>query len=624
MSKRIAGNQITREREGDDEQNERDRIDPVEEASAEVLAKRKIAQPKSRRKAGASTGEEGSSGASTPAVNPFAKLGGDDASAGTETVKANPFASLTTTSADKPTANAFGSISTKPTFSFNAATPAFSFGASAGTAQAPEAASSTPAFSFGANQSAAASSSFAIGANKPLEAAEEMAATDANTVDTGKGDSSKAESAIESDEYKRLLRARSLNVAFQQAIGKILDGDIFADLSVVAKEYLSYMEEKADASEKSTNAKVDSQKPYPEIQHSEEAAPKLAATAFEFGQSSNGAAKPASTFAYPPKEAVTEPSTSKEADKAPVFNFKPSESVATPKKTAEGGKNFSWTPDKGVKFSNGNDEASAKLASSAFSFTNPLAMPANADKDDATKQATAFQFNKPSTGFSFGQGSEPPAGSSSKTPTFNFASTGSSSSMFGSAPAPSSNATPTFTFGFGAKPADTRSETVSAAENVAKEKQGEAQGEAEEDGDNMPEEPRTNDALIAQGAGEEDEEALWQQDGRVYKWVEQPDDAEEQSRFVDKGKCNIKLNKHKSTGKCRIIARAEGAGSIRLNARLYAHFRYTFEGSPKGKSASVKVSVMGDDSKVESWLVRVRDPAQAQSLADLLNEHKKS
>ncbi|ORY84319.1 hypothetical protein BCR37DRAFT_378329 [Protomyces lactucae-debilis] len=608
MSKRVAGKQITKELYGQEEENERDKVDPVETASAEVLATRKIAMPRSRKKAevpaeSAVESANGSLGQS--------ESSGGEAPKSTE-AKANPFASIGTTPS-----NPFGGIKTGSAFGFgggtNTSTSGFSFGAGEkAAAKESEQPSSTPAFSFGKGQStqapaaapATSTSAFGFGAMKPLDSVAEKPAND--TAEEG--------SSEESSEYKRLLRARSLNVAFQQAVNKILEADAFADLSVVLKEYQSHKSAESDVSIKPAEAKSDGTGLYPQFTKSDEQleAKQSATPAFSFGASngSSEAPKPAPAFSFKPAESTTQKSESTEVPKASAFKFQPAASTETPKKTSEGGADFTWTPDKGVKFGGAEDTAIAATSSSSFKFSNPLPSPSQmtTGNDDSSKSATSFNFSKPTTGFSFGQASEaPPA--STKTPTFNFASSGSSSSLFGKTPAPSSNATPSFSFGLKAAEAPKPEAKAAATE------EGDAEAEEDADAEEAPEEPRTD---ITQGAGEEDEEALWQEDGKIFRFVV-PADAPGEGRFVDLGKCNIKLNKNKTTGKCRLIARAEGAGAIRMNARLYPHFRYTLE-----QKASIKVSVMNADNKTENWLVRVKEPAKAKLLIELCDEHKKS
>lgn len=622
MSKRQAGVQLTKDREEEEDWGRDGPADPVVQASAEVLATRKIAMPKSRRKPAGTAAEE------AKPTNPFsfatpAAASHDDASS----AKTNPFtflASRTGNGEDKPPAsNPFGALSTGTA----STTPSFSFGgAAANTSQTPSTATTTN--------------------NPPAESTIQAVPA------TGSTDLPAKENAVSTDsEFDRLLRLRSINACFENAVKSMLANDPFVDLAIVCKEYQAYRESSAKVSiepAKGTNGtsiypsfsepSQASTTEGPKSPEAEKITPSdgakqttAAALSFAFNAS-------APTFTFKASQETPSDSTfkfgessikpaEKDVSTTPTFKFGQSsaeepkaetekEMQGSPKPSAAVTKpnDFSWTPDRGIKFGDSN-KSETKAQAPAFSFNNPLASPAqdtSADKSDSKPASTGFSFGASgSTGFSFGQ-----ASSSSATPA-----TETKDASTDNAPAKPAfsfgSANPTFSFGQSSTPTFSFSAPQKAAEPAKESTSEDKTADPENEGDAMPEGPRTNDALIAgPGAGEEDEEEIYTIPKiKLFKFNPKPEAGI--SPWTDIGICILKILRHKETKKARIIARSEGAGALRLNARIYPHFKYSHEGK-----VNVKVYLQVDATAYETYLVKTKEKEVALQLLKVLNENK--
>lgn len=605
MSKRQAGVQITREQEEREQEDDLGRDgppDPVEIASAEVLAMRKIAMPKSRKRPAAESTEE-----KKPA-NPFAFGSAPTAFNNTSNDQSKPASSKTSTTASQ-TSNLF-------TFSSKAST--------------------TPAFPFAAPAVAESGTTSTI--DEPTTVSSSETPEEATNVASTNNDS----------EYDLLLRLRSLNHCFHTAVKSSLENDPLADLSVLVKEYQSHKEslvkvpvepakntngtniypsfktsqdktcETKDAECVSHDAGSDDTAAKPQDKPSgfslDVSAPAFSfkapeasktGSSFKFGEQSDQPAKsvtatPAFSFGLPPS------TKSKEGEPA---NAEGALSESAEKKAND----FSWSPDRGIKF--GTDtKATVKSDKPVFSFNNPLTSPEQkfSDPSAASKPAaTGFQFGGSSnTGFSFGLSTKSEDNSQKEDKETEPATATSSKPVFAFGAAPTfsfgQSTTPVFSFGAAQKSAlapDAKSSTAPEA--------------LEKDGDAMPEEPRTNDALIAgPAAGEEDEDEVYSVPrAKLFKFN---GPADEGNPWSDLGICVVRVLVHKETKKARILARSEGAGAVRLNARLYSHLQYTHEGK-----SNVKLFDLQSATETVTYLIKVKEKAVSEKLVEVLNESKK-
>ncbi|KAG5518252.1 hypothetical protein PMAC_003048 [Pneumocystis sp. 'macacae'] len=252
-----------------------------------------------------------------------------------------------------------------------------------------------------------------------------------------------------------------------------------------------------------------------------------------------------------------ETNTSGNTNSTPIFSF-----GSTTKNTSSS--NFSWTPDKGIKFaaSPSKNVSNTMDKPPIFQFMNPLST-RNLNNEDISQhksnESIGFEFgSKTNTGFSFGQSS-----------TIN--------SAF----------------------ADFQQKNTSASETVD---------------DNMfPQEPRTNDHLIAgKGEGEENEDVIFTAKAKIYKYIIK------ENRFSDLGIGILKLNVDKDTLRARVLARLEGSGKVILNVGLQKDFQYLTTGKKSVKIPAIPKEGMG----IDTYLVRVRDEETSKELADLLESKK--
>ncbi|KAG4303479.1 hypothetical protein PCK1_000443 [Pneumocystis canis] len=255
----------------------------------------------------------------------------------------------------------------------------------------------------------------------------------------------------------------------------------------------------------------------------------------------------------------TQENTLDSTNSMPTFNF----GLPVPSKDANSS-DFSWTPDKGIKFStfpskNVNDTMDKPPT---FQFVNPLSTGSFKNEDISQyklSESVGFEFgNKTNTGFSFGQSS---AFSSALV-------------NFQQKNVPGSEITEDVTF---------------------------------------PEEPRTNDHLIAaKGEGEENEDSIFTTKAKIYKY------STKENKFLDLGIGILKLNVDKDTLKARVLARLQGSGKVIINIGLRKDFQYLITGKK-----SVKIpAIPSEGTGIDTYLVRVRDEETSKKLADLLESKK--
>ncbi|CAN6637283.1 hypothetical protein TRVA0_016S01266 [Trichomonascus vanleenenianus] len=285
-----------------------------------------------------------------------------------------------------------------------------------------------------------------------------------------------------------------------------------------------------------------------------------------------------------------------------------------------GASTTTWTPDKGIKFGSA-DIASANASANtkpAFSFgSTTSSTTTNADKPafsfGSTTSSTTNNAEKPA--FSFGSTNNPAFsfGSSTSTtektddkPKFTFGGADKSSTsngLFGSA----AGATKPFTFNapstgfsFGSNP-----ET----------KQGEPKGAAEGDMGATDESAATTPAaaehdLSEKGPGEEEEDVKYEQRAKLYELVN--------GEFKVQGLGTLRVLTHKQTKKSRALLRAEGSGRVILNVLLRSQIKYTTEGKGQVKLIDFKA-----DGNPTTYMLRVKTQEDGEKLRDVLETEKK-
>jgi nucleoporin NUP2 len=237
----------------------------------------------------------------------------------------------------------------------------------------------------------------------------------------------------------------------------------------------------------------------------------------------------------------------------PTFNFGP---VATP---AAAPSSFSF----GAK---GAAPPSSPAASTtpAFSFGAKGADTPVPSAAPSTAAAPSFIFGAPAQppSFTFGSASTEAAAT---PPAFNFARLGPTPPVAGA-----TAKVPTFpTFGLPAPSAlssflppaaaTTTASGAAAGEEPRPGAEGEREGEEE---DTFPAEEQVGDALMT-GAGEEEEDTRFTVKCKLFSKPTATAD------WTPIGVGPLKLNVHRTSGRCRILHRAEGSGRILLNTLLF-------------------------------------------------------
>ncbi|OAX78799.1 hypothetical protein ACJ72_06890 [Emergomyces africanus] len=131
--------------------------------------------------------------------------------------------------------------------------------------------------------------------------------------------------------------------------------------------------------------------------------------------------------------------------------------------------------------------------------------------------------------------------------------------------------------------------------------------------------------LLRGGTGEEDEDEVFEARVKLMKWATvapASDDSNSNSNPNPKpqwqlqGVGLLRILKHKTTGRARVLVRADPSGRVLLNANLVAAVNYKSVGS------AVQFLVPREP-KPEQWIVRVKKEAVAVELAGVMEKYKK-
>ncbi|KAF6237595.1 hypothetical protein HO173_004485 [Letharia columbiana] len=177
---------------------------------------------------------------------------------------------------------------------------------------------------------------------------------------------------------------------------------------------------------------------------------------------------------------------------------------------------------------------------------------------------------------------------------------------------------PSVGFGFGFKPAtaslappsNNGSNTTSRATSPGA-TTGESANESTADGEDDKAEKQEQIDLTSPGPGEEDEDVVLQVKAKALKW-----DAKSSS-WASKGVGPLRVLKNRKSHQTRVLLRQDPSGRIVLNFALSKSF--TYESS---QSKTVRVPIVGESGKIESWLIKVGDDDDAKKLASALEENK--
>lgn len=239
----------------------------------------------------------------------------------------------------------------------------------------------------------------------------------------------------------------------------------------------------------------------------------------------------------------------------------------------------------------------------------------------ATSSTPEDKTWKPNTPIKFG--SDAPS-----APVFSFTSATPSSStptkpitnplggLFGSSGTSASTlvggSTATTGFQFGAPPSAPASSFPSADASRAN-SPGAATGGAD---DNDPEKVHAQVNLLESSPGEEHEDAVYSVRTRALKFNPAKAGDANSSPWDTKGVGPLKVLSHKETKATRIVLRSDPSGSIIINRSLFSKFKYEASGK------TVKLNTVGDDGKLETWVLQLKNVELAEELAKSLEENK--
>ena len=178
--------------------------------------------------------------------------------------------------------------------------------------------------------------------------------------------------------------------------------------------------------------------------------------------------------------------------------------------------------------------------------------------------------------------------------------------------------TPSVGFGFGFKPttaslappANNGSNTTSRATSPGA-TTGESANESTADGEDDKAEKQEQIDLTSPGPGEEDEDVVLQLKAKALKW----DTAS--SSWASKGVGPLRVLKNRESQQTRVLLRQDPSGRIVLNFALSKSF--TYESS---QSKTVRVPLVSESGKIESWMIKVGNDDDAKKMASALEENK--
>ncbi|KAI9840373.1 MAG: hypothetical protein M1838_004082 [Thelocarpon superellum] len=119
--------------------------------------------------------------------------------------------------------------------------------------------------------------------------------------------------------------------------------------------------------------------------------------------------------------------------------------------------------------------------------------------------------------------------------------------------------------------------------------------------------------LTSSGAGEEDEDVVYQI--RAKAMLFKPD----LKAWSNQGVGPLRVLKHHETEQVRILMRHDPRGSIILNTAVMKHGKYELKGQ-----GSVQMAVAGDDGQLKTWIIKVKEHEIAVKLSEILQKAAKA
>lgn len=293
-----------------------------------------------------------------------------------------------------------------------------------------------------------------------------------------------------------------------------------------------------------------------------------------------------------------------------------------------------------------NEEKPLETPSGASAVSEPVSK--SPFSFGSSNTSSNFGFNSQTTkkpAFTFGQSSSTTTGNASPAPfgalaepkpAFQFGAVASQASsakpafLFGSTaaanPAPSFQfgassgaATPLFSFGtstfnsgqqaFGQTPSVTGSQSTSS---FPKPEEGELMPEEETGGDFAPVASLGNKKVESTPSGEENEEVLFYRKSKLMLL----DSSNKENPYKNLGIGELKVLKNAQTQASRILVRADGGLRVLLNVGLMKDMTY----STMGNGSLVRVPAVNSEGALETYVLKVKTPADGAELCETLNQ----
>ena len=332
---------------------------------------------------------------------------------------------------------------------------------------------------------------------------------------------------------------------------------------------------------------------------------------FNFGTKPTTESNPASSFNFAPK--LTENKTTTSFN----FNSKPAGDTKDASKPFQFNQPKEDTPPKPFSFGSSDSKQSMPFGSKpdnskptfAFGSKPDDSKPAFAfgTKSDDSKPTFSFGSKEdaaPAIPFTFGQTNKD--NTDAPKPTFQFA--------FNSQKAndSTSEAKPSFSFGSSATSGATGFGSAASSNPPAGD--DDKVEEEEVQGDFKPIARMSGDKIESASTGEENEELLYTK--RTKLMLFNPEDKE--LPYVNKGLGDLKVLKNKDSGKSRIVIRADGGLRILLNTLISKDMTY----SSIGNGSMVRIPTVNADKKIETFVLKVKTPADGEELLKAVNDAK--
>lgn len=333
--------------------------------------------------------------------------------------------------------------------------------------------------------------------------------------------------------------------------------------------------------------------------------------AFSFGASADKKDEPKPTFSFgatsstekkdEPKPAFSfgsAPSTEKKDEPKPAFSFG---STPSTEKKDDSKPAFSFgssstekkdEPKPAFSFGATNNESKGLFSGSSTSDSTPKPFSFGSEKKDESLESN------PKSSFQFSFNPQPQ--SQSDKPTFSFGSTNTGKPLFGNNDSATS-------FNFKAKDGEISNSATPDTQNET--------GPEEDTGGNFKAIAQLSSEKVNSQTGEEDEENLYAKRSKLMLF----DPSNTENPYESKGLGDLKVLKNKSTGKSRILVRAEGGLRILLNTLVSKDMTYT----TIGNGSMVRVpTVNPNDKSIETFVLKVKTADDGKKLLDVLNEAK--